>query len=452
MDEEQPQKKITLNNFFEQIVEIDKVANAALTNSNMVQSQLNAVQLDLKRLIESLQVNFDSGVQNVQTQINEVTNVIVQEQEIKKSETDALEEEIFAQEDKLQKQVKGKKVTPTDGNLIQKSMSSVKNKAKANLLAAGLFGASALLAGIKPAKSNEVEDKDKEKDDQDGDKSLGFTGFTEENVGDDAFGFGSPFDTDLGIGDDAFGFGSPFDTDLGIGDDAFGFDSPFDTDLGIGDDAFGFGSFDTTEIIKNIIDEKNNNEKSGDVSVKQQLLLTLEERGKEIDDEIKLNKELLLEKDVSSITAERKTIEEAINNLKLDKNDNKFGGNDYLQKLKNTTSIEPILNNISNIGDGGLFDDIVNSREDKINVGDDGFGYGNFDTNIFKINDDDTSNNVIDGGTTIIEGNNEVVNENISGGQSRGEVRVDDAVVKSTNSPILSIAIAEGNSLNNLAI
>ena len=415
MDEEQPKKKITLNNFFEQIVEIDKVANAALTNSNMVQSQLNAVQLDLKRLVESLQVNFDSGVQNVQNQINEVTNVIVQEQTIKQSETDALEQQIFAEEDRLQKQVKGKKVTPTDGNLIQKAMSSVKNRAKSNLLAAGLFGTSALLAGIKPAKSNEV--KDKEKDNQDGDKGLGFTGFTEENVGDDAFGFGSPFDTDLGIGDDAF----------------------------------GFGSFDTTEIIKNIIDEKNNNEKSGDVSVKQQLLLTLEERANEIDNEIKLNKELLLEKDVSSITAERKTIEEAINNLKLDKNDNKFGGNDYLQKLKNTTSIEPILNNISNIGDGGLFDDIVNSREDKINVGDDGFGYGNFDTDIFKINDD-TSNNVIDGGTTIIEGNNEVVNEDIGTGQGRGEVVADVSIVKSSNSPVSAVAIAEGNSLNNLTI
>ena len=415
MDEEQPKKKITLNNFFEQIVEIDKVANAALTNSNMVQSQLNAVQLDLKRLVESLQVNFDSGVQNVQTQINEVTNVIVQEQVIKKSETDALEEEIFAQEDRLQKQVKGKKATATDGNLVQQTMSSVKNKAKANLLAAGLFGASALLAGLKPPKPNKV--KDKEKDNQEGDKSLGFTGFTEENVGDDAFGFGSPFDTDLGIGDDAF----------------------------------GFGSFDTTEIIKNIIDEKNNNEKSGDVSVKQQLILTLEERANEIDDEIKLNKELLLEKDVSSITAERKTIEEAINNLKLDKNDNKFGGNDYLQKLKNTTSIEPILNNISNIGDGGLFDDIVNSKEDKINVGDDGFGYGNFDTDIFKINDD-TSNNVIDGGTTIIEGNNEVVNEDISSGQGRGEVATDVSIVKSSNSPVSAVAIAEGNSLNHLTI
>ena len=267
-----------------------------------------------------------------------------------------------------------------------------------------------LYSGIHHYESNEV--KDKEKDNQDDNKSLGFMGFTEENVGDDAFGFGSPFDTDLGIGDDAF----------------------------------GFGSFDTTEIIKNVI-----NEKSGDVSVKQQLLLTLEERANEIDDEIKLNKELLLEKDVSSITAERKTIEEAINNLKLDKNDNKFGGNDYLQKLKNTTSIEPILNNISKIGDGALFDDIVNSREDKIAAADNGFGYGNFDTDIFKINDD-TSNNVIDGGTTIIEGNNEVVNEDISSGQGRGEVVADVSIVKSSNSPVSAVAIAEGNSLNHLTI
>ena len=58
-----------------------------------------------------MQVNFDSGVQNVQTQINEVTNVIVDDQRIKQSETDALEEEqIFAQEDQLQKQVKGRKL------------------------------------------------------------------------------------------------------------------------------------------------------------------------------------------------------------------------------------------------------------------------------------------------------------------------------------------------------
>ena len=53
MDEEQPKKKITLNNFFDQIVEIDQIANAALSNSNNLQSQLNAIQLDLARLIQT---------------------------------------------------------------------------------------------------------------------------------------------------------------------------------------------------------------------------------------------------------------------------------------------------------------------------------------------------------------------------------------------------------------
>ena len=442
MDEEQPKKKITLNNFFEQIVEIDKVANMALSNSNMVQSQLSAVQMDLKRLIESLQVNFDSGVQNVQNQINEVTNVIVQEQEIKKSETDALEEQIFAQEDQLQKQVKGKKTTSSDGNLIQQAMSSVKNKAKSNLLAAGLFGGSFLLAGLKPPKSNKV--KDKEKDNQDDNKSLGFTGFTEENVGDDAFGFGSPFDTDLGIGDDAF----------------------------------GFGSFDTTEIIKNVINEKNNNEKSGDVSVKQQLLLTLEERANEIDDEIKLNKELLLEKDVSSITAERKTIEEAINNLKLDKNDNKFGGNDYLQKLikdknikinsnegitsilNDKTNIEPILNNESISGD--LTTIKVDGEEYPRGLGGLGYNpfgpeggstYGDSRYDPYSFINENNSNNskVIDGGTTIIEGGTEVVNEPVIGNQ-RGEVIADSPSLKTANSPVTAIALSESNSIKNLSI
>ena len=104
MDEDQPKKKITLNNFFEQIVEIDKIANTALSNSNNLQSQLNAIQLDLARLIQSLQVNFDSGVQNVQTQINEVTNVIVDDQRMKRDEIESKQEQVFAEEDRLQKQ------------------------------------------------------------------------------------------------------------------------------------------------------------------------------------------------------------------------------------------------------------------------------------------------------------------------------------------------------------
>ena len=63
-----------------------------------------------------------------------------------------------------------------------------------------------------------------------------------------------------------------------------------------------------------------------------------------------------------------------------------------------------------------------------------------------------SKNNVVDGGTTIIEGDNEVVNENVNSGQSRGEVIVDTEIVKTSNSPVASIAIAESNSLNNLGI
>ena len=411
--------KIQAVRFFNEFEEVEKTANTALSNSISLQSELSTVQIDLKSLIESLQVNFESGVQNIQNQINEVTNVVVQEQEIRKSETEALQEQIFAQEDQLQKDVKGKqakKVTPDSfaGLMRQK----LRDKVKQNSGMLGLFGAGMGLAafgGFMPGSGDETGD---ETGDGTGDKSLDFTGFTEENVGDNAFGFGSPFDTDLGIGDDAF----------------------------------GFGSFDTTEIIKNVTDEKNNNEKS-DVSGEQQLLLTLEKRRNEIDDEIKLNKELLLEKDVSSITAERKTIEESINNLKLNKKDNKFGGNDYLQKLiKDKTSIKPILNNISNIGDEGLFDDIVNPKENNLNVGDMGFGFSNFDTDIFKIKDDNTSNNVIDGGTTVIEGGTEVVDGGTVGNNQRGEVRTSTSLVKSANSPVTAVKLSESNSIKELAI
>ena len=431
MDEEQPKKKTTLNNFFEQIVEIDKVANMALSNSNMVQSQLNAVQMDLKRLIESLQVNFDSGVQNVQNQINEGTNVIVQEQTIKKSETDALEEQVFAQEDQLQKQVKSKKIGESSFNLFKNIVDpQIQTQARANLLAIGLLGLGGSIGGLMQSSTKKDYEKNREKNrkkdneldlyTEDKSQGSGFlSGFTEENVGDNAFGFGSPFDTDT-----------------------------------VGDDAFGFGGFDSTEIIKNITDEKSE-------SGKKQLLLMLEKEGDRIENQFELNKQLLLEKDVSSITAERNTVEEAINNLKLNKKDNKFGGNDYLQKLikdknikiNSNEGITSILNDISKIGDGELFDNIVNPR-DKVQP--DG-SYSSYTTNTVynqPMNFDDVSmskNNVIDGGTTIIEGGTEVVNEPVIGNQ-RGEVIADSPSLKTANSPVTAIVLSESNSIKNLSI
>ena len=434
MDEEQPKKKITLNNFFEQIVEIDKVANMALSNSNMVQSQLNAVQMDLKRLIESLQVNFDSGVQNVQNQINEVTNVIVQEQAIKKSETDALEEQVFAQEDQLQKQVKSKKIGESSFGLFKNVVDpSIQNEVRSNLLAIGLLGLGGSVGGLIQSFTKKDYEKNREKNRKSREKNTEAGLFTEDES--QGSGFLSGF-TEENVGDNAFGFGSPFDTDT------------------VGDDAFGFGSFDSTEIIKNITDEKSE-------SGKKQLLLMLEKEGDRIENQFELNKQLLLEKDVSSITAERNTVEEAINNLKFNKKDNKFGGDDYLQKLikdknikiNSNEGITSILNDISKIGDGELFDNIVNPR-DKVQP--DG-SYSSYTTNTVynqPMNFDDVSvskNNVIDGGTTIIEGGTEVVNEPVIGNQ-RGEVIADSPSLKTANSPVTAIALSESNSIKNLSI
>ena len=422
MDEEQPKKKITLNNFFEQIVEIDRVANAALTNSNMVQSQLNAIQLDLKRLIESLQVNFDSGVQNVQTQINEVTNVIVQEQAIKQSETDALEEEIFAQEDRLQKQVKGKKATPSDGNLIQQTMSSVKNKAKSNLLATGLFGASALLAGLKPLEppekdyeKNRRRNRSENKDDQDGDKNLDL--YTEDksqgSQGDDTAVEGGytisreNLTTSQNIKLDNLQYGNTFPA----------------------------GSF-STEIIKNIINEEpviENDKKISSTNITNNNIKN--EEIKEFNLEKKQLKNLLRYDPKSVVAAAIKSYNEGGTGI--------AGFNEKTGKIEVTSKEELQAQK-----------EAVLSA--KAGVQPDG-GYNTYAANtvysqFMGFDDGPVSNNVIDGGTTIIQGDNEVVNEDIGGGQGRGEVVADVSIVKSSNSPVSAVAIAEGNSLNHLTI
>ena len=58
----------------------------------------------------------------------------------------------------------------------------------------------------------------------------------------------------------------------------------------------------------------------------------------------------------------------------------------------------------------------------------------------------------MDGGTTIIDGGTEVVNENVNTGQKRGEVRVEQPAVKSSLSSVSVINIAEDNSVSNLSI
>ena len=434
MDEEQPKKKITLNNFFEQIVEIDKVANMALSNSNMVQSQLNTIQLDLKRLIESLQVNFDSGVQNVQTQINEVTNVIVQEQEIKKSETDALEEQIFAQEDKLQKQVKGKKATSSDGNLMQKAMSSVKDKAGSNLLAAGLFGGSLLLAGLKPPRTKKAYEKNRER------SKYRRYDRNEEVKSDNNF-FTNFFDKIRNF-DGTPGSRETKDTRS----KEISFEEKF-LDKGIND----------TDIFK---DEKPLKEKVNKIST----------------DNITNN--IVNNNVVEEIVKEKKRAF-VPSNVEFKEHGEVKDFNEETRQLKNLRKYNPkdvILAAVKSYNEGGTgiagFNEEtgkieVTSKEElqahkeavlstKAGVQPDG-GYSTYAANtvysqFMGFDDGPVSNNVIDGGTTIIQGDNEVVNEDIGGGQGRGEVVADVSIVKSSNSPVSAVAIAEGNSLNNLTI
>ena len=150
MDESQEStKKISAAKFFDKVEYVAQVANDALATSTALQSELSRVQIDLKSLIESLQVNFDSGVQNIQNQINEVTNVIVQEQGTRKSETEALEQQIFAQEDQLQKNVKGKKTKKVaPDSFAGKMRQKLREKAKENSGMLGLLGAGAGLASL----------------------------------------------------------------------------------------------------------------------------------------------------------------------------------------------------------------------------------------------------------------------------------------------------------------
>ena len=172
-------KRILAAKFFDKVAEIDQIANTALSNSTALQSELSKVQMDLRSLIESLQVNFDSGMQNVQTQINEVTNVVIEEQEIRKSETEALQEQIFAQEDQLQKDVKGNKAKTISADSFSGRMNKrLKKFAKDNAGVLGLLGAGAGLTALssggnfftnffkkkkKKNNNNKVEEKKEEK-------------------------------------------------------------------------------------------------------------------------------------------------------------------------------------------------------------------------------------------------------------------------------------------------
>tara|TARA_B100001778_G_scaffold330630_1_gene333446 strand:+ start:115 stop:1521 length:1407 start_codon:yes stop_codon:yes gene_type:complete len=185
MDEDKPKKKITLSNFFEQIVEVDKVAQTALSNSNNLQSQFNAIQLDLSRLIETL-----AAFEPIQTQLSQITNIIVQGQTERGLKLDQQEKELFAAEDKQQKKTEDKEKDDKKNidDLKKDSLSDqVKNRLKESVTAikdeiskSGALGVGLLSLGSYSAGSLMGDDKENkrgsgfnEDDEEDGYKDGG---------------------------------------------------------------------------------------------------------------------------------------------------------------------------------------------------------------------------------------------------------------------------------------
>ena len=436
MDESQESpKKILAAKFFDKVAEIDQIANTALANSIDLKSELSQVQIDLKSLIESLQVNFDSGMQNVQTQINEVTNVVIEEQEIRKSETEALEQQIFAQEDQLQKDVKGKKAkTISAGSFSGNMRQKLRDTVKANPTAFGfLAGGMALtsLAGVFPQSADATDDKTGDKTD---DKTGDGTGLIEENVGENAFGFGNPFNTDLGIGDDAFGFGS-FNTDLGIGDDAF---------------SFGINTYknDDEEITKGINTyKKEDDEKITDkVEGKNQWWDFL--------DLFPNKKNDVSTEEFSETSTNYKKM--GYNPLPIE-GGSTYGDPDYNPNIAtDVNSARKLVKDakITNVKymAGGLGGFIPGD-------GKGGSTYGNPDYDPYRLikspntTDNNSNNEFVDGGTTVIEGGTEVVDGGTQyANNQRGEVRASTSLVKPTNSPVLAVKLSENNSIREFVV
>ena len=437
MDESQGSpKKILAAKFFDKVAEIDQVANSALANSIALQSELSTVQIDLRSLIESLQINFDSGIQNVQTQINEVTNVVIEEQNIRKSETEALEQQIFAQEDQLQKDVigkKSKKVSPDSfsGKMRQKLRDTVKeNQTSFGLLAGG--AALTMFSGAFPNSGDGTGDG------------------TGDETGDEPpmmlldNGELNPLWVER--------YGTPETAD----------------DAGDANDGGGILP-EGDGIVNGETEERSFFPSFGDM--KEGLdALTL----KPLFDQLYANIKALIKSGNGEITEE----------VASNDNEEVKEFNEETRQLKNLRKYNPrdvILAAVKSYNDGGTGIAGFNEETGKIEVtsheeleahkkavlstkaGEQpGGGYSTYAANtvysqFMGFDDGPTSNNnsnneVVDGGTTVIEGTTEVVDGGTVANNQRGEVRASTSLVKPTNSPVTAVKLSENNSIKELAI
>ena len=390
--------KIQAVNFFNDFKEVEKTANTALSNSISLQSELSTVQIDLKSLIESLQVNFDSGVQNIQNQINEVTNIIVQEQGIRKSETEALQEQVFAQEDQLQKNVKGKKTKKVAPDAFAGKMrQKLREKAEKNsgILGAGLglgLGMGLMDGGSGNWFTNLLPENPFKNNDNKGDgngENNNNTQFSEENPPEglrrvltglvDFVMFGA---TDMDYRGDLFG-GNEENTDG-----------------------------DGEEITEGINTYENNEEKTFLPSF-------------------------------SDLKETFQTITGYTLYKQLFPND-KGLLNMFNNKKENNKQIIETNESIS----GDLTTFTVDGKTYPRGLG---LGYNPLPAEGGSTYGD-PGNEVIDGGTTVIEGGTEVVDGGTVGNNQRGDVVAQVDIVKSANSPVTAVKLSESNSIKELAI
>ena len=147
MDEEeleQPSKKITLSNFFESIVSVDRVAKTALKLS---QENLSSIQAT-----ESLFAGLEESINLIQEDIEAITNYFIIQQNERSKIIEFREQEASKQEDLQQKKIDDKQkgledVPPFGGkgkNLLQslsRGVAGIVGEARDPLLTAGLaFG------------------------------------------------------------------------------------------------------------------------------------------------------------------------------------------------------------------------------------------------------------------------------------------------------------------------
>lgn len=454
MDESQGSpKKILAAKFFDKVAEIDQVANSALANSIALQSELSTVQIDLRSLIESLQVNFDSGIQNVQTQINEVTNVVIEEQNIRKSETEALEQQIFAQEDQLQKDVIGKKSkTISPDSFSGKMRQKLRDKAKENQSSLGLLAGGIALTSLSGVMPNSTEEN--------GDGNW-FSGLWDRIRNFD----GTP---GSGLGEDETPMMLLDNGELNpLWVERYGTPETAD-DAGDANDGGGILP-EGDEIVNEETTETSFLPSFGDM--KEGLdALTL----KPLFDQLYANIKALIKSGNGEITEE------------VTSNDNEEVKefNEETRQLKNLRKYNPrdvILAAVKSYNDGGTGIAGFNEETGKIEVtsheeleahkkavlstkaGEQpGGGYSTYAANtvysqFMGFDDGPTSNNnsnneVVDGGTTVIEGTTEVVDGGTVANNQRGEVRASTSLVKSTNSPVTAVKLSENNSVKELAI